>query len=129
MSLETASSEILKQTPGSLVILTGPTAAGKTEVHSQLLHAHPEMKKLVTATSRSPRPGEINGKDYHFLTRDTFLERIRSGDFVEIKQYGENLITVMEMSGAAEFPQSVINKDNQLKTTVGFIEDIISIRK
>jgi guanylate kinase len=78
-----------KKDPGSrsgrLVILSGPSCVGKSPLHKALGRFYPELSarlhKLVLYNSRSPRPGEIDGKDYHFRTRDQ-VEKLRS-----VKQY------------------------------------------
>ncbi len=73
--------------PGKLVIISGPSGAGKSTVVRRLLEVCPLPLKLsVSATTRSPRPGEIDGHDYHFLTRDQFLQRQANGEFLEFKE-------------------------------------------
>lgn len=73
--------------PGKLVIISGPSGAGKSTVVRRLLQVCPLPLKLsVSATTRSPRPGEIDGHDYHFLTRDQFLQRQANGEFLESKE-------------------------------------------
>ncbi len=73
--------------PGKLVILSGPSGAGKSTVVRRLLEACPLPLRLsVSATTRPPRPGEIDGQDYHFLTVDEFRRRRDRGDFLEWKE-------------------------------------------
>lgn len=73
--------------PGKLVIISGPSGAGKSTVVRRLLEVCSLPLKLsVSATTRSPRPGEIDGQHYHFLTRDEFLQRQANGDFLESKE-------------------------------------------
>lgn len=73
--------------PGKLVILSGPSGAGKSTVVRRLLEACPLPLRLsVSATTRPPRPGEIDGQDYHFLTVDEFRRRRDHGDFLEWKE-------------------------------------------
>jgi guanylate kinase len=76
--------------PGKLVIISGPSGAGKSTVVRRLLEVCPLPLKLsVSATTRPPRPGEIDGRDYHFLTMDEFLRRQANGEFLESKEvYG-----------------------------------------
>ena len=68
---------------GRLVILSGPSCVGKSPLHKALSRFYPELSKrlhkLVLYNSRSPRPGEIDGKDYHFRTRDQ-VEKLRSNN-------------------------------------------------
>lgn len=68
---------------GVLVVLTGPSGAGKTTLVSSYLQKHPEAKKVVTTTSRPPREGEVNGTHYHFLSREAFEQKIAEGAFFE----------------------------------------------
>jgi guanylate kinase len=76
--------------PEKLVIISGPSGAGKSTVVRRLLEVCPLPLKLsVSATTRPPRPGEIDGRDYHFLTMDEFLRRRANGEFLESKEvYG-----------------------------------------
>jgi guanylate kinase len=69
---------------GPLFILSGPSGAGKSTVIRRLLLAFPGCLRLsVSATTRAPRPGESDGVDYHFWTRDRFLKGIQQGAFLE----------------------------------------------
>jgi len=73
--------------PGKLVILSGPSGAGKSTVVRRLLEECPlPLRRSVSATTRPPRPGEIDGQDYHFLTEDEFRRRRDNGDFLEWKE-------------------------------------------
>src|SRR5437879_11067691 len=66
-----------------LIVLSAPSGGGKTTLCQQLLAARPDMKRAVTCTTRSPRPGEQEGVDYYFLDAATFLKRVQAGDFLE----------------------------------------------
>ena len=68
---------------GMLLLLVGPTASGKTTLLKELLKRRSEAARLVTATTRAPRPGEIDGKDYRFFSREEFEQKIRDGFFLE----------------------------------------------
>ena len=74
-----------------IIVITGKTASGKDTIIRSILTKFPDLKKIITTTSRTPRANEINGKDYHFLSRDEFSEKIASGDFLEYVEYGGNL--------------------------------------
>jgi guanylate kinase len=66
-----------------LVVLSAPSGAGKTTLCEQTLAARPEMRRAVTCTTRSPRPGEQEGVDYYFLDAAAFLRRVQAGEFLE----------------------------------------------
>ncbi|MCB6183294.1 guanylate kinase [Leeia sp. TBRC 13508] len=68
---------------GNIFIVAAPSGAGKTTLVSALLAADANVKLSVSFTTRSPRPGEENGKDYHFVSRDAFVDMIGKGDFLE----------------------------------------------
>lgn len=70
---------------GILFIISGPAGIGKTTVVSTLLaHIPPtELQRSITTTTRAPRPGEVNGKDYFFISEQEFKDKIRAGDFLE----------------------------------------------
>lgn len=70
--------------PGKLIILSGPSGAGKSTILKQLLSQFPESLRLsISATTRSPRLGELDGKDYYFLTSEEFTRRRKAGEFLE----------------------------------------------
>lgn len=60
---------------GKLFIISAPSGAGKTTLCRRLLECCPDMFYSISYTTRSPRPGETDGKDYHFITREAFLEK------------------------------------------------------
>ena len=67
---------------GMLLVVSGPSGSGKTTLCRQLADAG-EVRYSVSCTTRPPRPGEVDGRDYHFLTRDDFATRIAAGEFLE----------------------------------------------
>ena len=80
------------QSPTSrLIVISGPSGAGKSTVVDAVLAASPlPMVLSVSATTRKPRKGEVEGEDYYFLTREQFAERQAAGDFLECKEYAGN---------------------------------------
>ena len=66
-----------------LILVSAPSGAGKTTLCEQLLSARPQMARAITCTTRAPRAGEKDGKDYYFLDADTFLKRVQAGHFLE----------------------------------------------
>jgi len=86
---------------GVLVILSSPSGAGKTSIARALVEENKNFLFSVSATTRKSRPGEVNGREYHFLTVDEFRERINGGQFLEHAKvfgnlYGTPLEPVME---------------------------------
>jgi guanylate kinase len=71
-------------------VITGPSGVGKGTLIRGLLERVPELELSVSATTRAPRPGERDGVDYHFLTRDQFEGRAAVGSFVEHASYSGN---------------------------------------
>jgi guanylate kinase len=67
---------------GILFVISAPSGTGKTTL-CENLRATPDFIYSVSCTTRAPRPGEIDGTDYHFLERDDFLRRIEAGDMLE----------------------------------------------
>jgi guanylate kinase len=68
---------------GALFIVSGPAGAGKTSLVKALLEAEPELRLSVSHTTRAPRPGEVNGRDYHFVTPREFERMLEAGEFLE----------------------------------------------
>lgn len=68
---------------GKLVIFSAPSGSGKTTIVKQLLKVFPKIEFSVSACSRTMREGEMDGKDYHFLSPTEFRKRIENNDFVE----------------------------------------------
>ncbi len=68
---------------GKLIIFSAPSGAGKTTIVRQLLERGLNLEFSVSVTSRSPRPNELHGRDYYFLTLDEFKKRVAAGDFLE----------------------------------------------
>lgn len=69
---------------GLLIFLASPSGGGKTTIIRELLKRYPEdFVYSVSSTTRKPRPGEVDGKDYHFLDRREFEEKIHRGEFLE----------------------------------------------
>ena len=73
---------------GSLIVISGPSGAGKTSVIDALLKSDSTLTCSVSATTRPPRPNEINGVNYHFLSPSEFETRLGKGKFVEWTRYG-----------------------------------------
>lgn len=70
------------QRSGILFVLSAPSGAGKTTL-TTALRQKPDFVYSVSCTTRSPRPGEVDGEDYHFLSREDFERRVAAGEFLE----------------------------------------------
>ncbi len=73
----------MPEAPSRLVVLAGPTAVGKGTVAAAVRERHPEIWYSVSATTRPPRPGEIDGEHYHFVSDDEFDRMIAAGELLE----------------------------------------------
>jgi guanylate kinase len=71
-------------------VITGPSGVGKGTLIKRLLAACPNLELSISATTRQPREGEVDGRDYHFLTREEFDRRVDAGDFLEFATYSGN---------------------------------------
>ncbi len=72
-------------------VITGPSGVGKGTLIKELLQRVPNLELSISATTRAPREGEVDGRDYHFLTPEEFDERIAAEDFLEFATYSGNL--------------------------------------
>ncbi len=77
--------------PGLLFVISGPSGAGKDTLVEALRARLPRLRYSVSATTRAPRPGEVDGESYFFLTREEFERRIAAGGFLEWREYNGNL--------------------------------------
>ena len=78
-----------KRQPGLLMVVSAPSGAGKTSICREILRRFPKIRFSVSCTTRPPRPGEINGRDYEFISDEEFRERMVRGEFVEwVENYG-----------------------------------------
>ena len=73
-----------------LFLLSGTSGVGKTTIAYKLLEQMPDLKRLVTYVTREPRPGEVDGIDYHFVTREEFEKRLAAGEFFEHDEHYGN---------------------------------------
>ena len=114
---------------GNLFIITAASGAGKTTLVGALLAADKQVKRSVSYTTRSPRPGEVDGTDYHFVDEARFLHMLRDGEFLEsaevhgahygtaqtlvdtVLQSGDDMVLEIDWQGAAQvrslYPQAI----------------------
>ena len=76
--------------PGLLIVYSGPSGVGKGTILAPYLAAHPETVLSVSVTTRAPRPGERDGIDYSFITRERFDELAAGGGLLEYAEYSGN---------------------------------------
>lgn len=87
----------------TIVTLTGPSASGKSHLEKKLVESG-HFYKAVSTTTREPRPGEIEGVDYFFITHEQFVEKNRNGDFIESVYFSGNgyAVDISEINKAFE---------------------------
>lgn len=110
---------------GILLIISGLSGAGKGTICKRLLEKYPEYKLSVSVTDRSPRPGEVHGREYFFVTTEEFEEKIRNDQLLEYARYvnhyygtprdwveeqmaeGRNVILEIELQGAFQVREKI----------------------
>lgn len=75
---------------GLLLVISGPSGAGKSTVIQNVMQERKDIFFSVSATTREPRPGEVDGKSYHFISREKFSEMVAQDAFLEYAQYATN---------------------------------------
>jgi len=80
----------MPKSPGTMLVISGPSGSGKSTICQRLL-ADPRVEFSVSATTRPPRPGEVDGRDYHFLDKARFRAEIERGAFIEWAEVHGNL--------------------------------------
>ena len=75
---------------GKLIVITGPSGVGKGTIVKSLIQEYPQLCLSVSATTRKPRPGEVDGRDYYFLSREEFESAIANDEFLEWAEYAGN---------------------------------------
>lgn len=128
-----------------LLVIAGPAGSGKSTLCDRLVAEYPEFSRVVTTTTRPPRPGEVNGVHYHFFTPRKFRRKADKGEFLEWavvhgknhknRLYGtlrssimdplyrgENLVINVDVQGVASFRGlAVVNSDIQRSLVTVFI--------
>jgi len=91
-------------------VITGPSGVGKGTLIRELLRRVPDLELSVSATTRSPREGEVEGRDYHFLTPEQFEQRVEEKDFLEFATYSGNRYGTLrsEVERCLEHGRSVV---------------------
>lgn len=128
---------------GTAIILSGPSGVGKSTVCSFLFKKYTDLKFSVSCTTRAPRPGEVDGVAYHFLTVDDFKRRIDAGDFLEwaevhgnyygtlkapieeILEEGNSVILDIDVAGAAKVRSYVASLPPDAPMRAGYMDVFI----
>ena len=90
---------------GKLFVVSGPAGAGKSEIVKLLLKKHPDVKLSVSCTTRAPRPGEIDGVSYHFVTDERFQQLIDENAFYEWAHVHQNRYGTLKSAVAKELDE------------------------
>lgn len=75
---------------GVLLIVSGLSGAGKGTICKRIMEKYPDYELSISATTRDPRPGEVDGREYFFITKDEFEDRIKNGKLLEYAKYVDN---------------------------------------
>jgi guanylate kinase len=75
---------------GKLIVFTGPSGVGKGTLLRSLLRRHPELYFSISVTTRAPRPGEVDGQHYYFVTRPQFEQMVAAGELLEWAEFAGN---------------------------------------
>ena len=75
---------------GKLIVISGASGVGKGTVVKKMMARRKDLYFSVSATTRPPRPGEVDGKEYYFVTRERFREMIRRGEMLEYDEHAKN---------------------------------------
>tara|TARA_B100000959_G_scaffold273641_1_gene324412 strand:- start:35 stop:616 length:582 start_codon:yes stop_codon:yes gene_type:complete len=109
---------------GKLIVLSAPSGAGKTSICKDLLKKHSEWKFSISATTRPMRDNEIDGKDYHFYTKDKFEHKEKFGEFIECEWvHGNRYGTPIEPLENALNNGDILLLDVDVKGAMNLIEE------
>jgi guanylate kinase len=123
---------------GVLLLISAPSGGGKTTVCTSMLTQNPPLKRVTTCTTRSPRSGEVNGQDYHFLTMPEFERRMAAGEFLEhalvygnrygtlrssvldVLRSGSDVLLNIDVQGAASI-RKVAEEDPEIRSALATV--------
>ncbi|KFM24624.1 Trafficking protein particle complex subunit 10 [Auxenochlorella protothecoides] len=115
-----------------VLVVSGPSGVGKDAVLNTFQKANPDLHFIVTATTRKPRPGEVDGVDYHFVSEAQFETWIKEGQLLEhaLESLVKRVQTAKaELERAQEFDYVVVNADGAMERTVAHIQAILEAEK
>jgi guanylate kinase len=107
----------------SLIVISSPSGGGKSTIAKHLMNLYPSLDFSVSATTRKKREGEIDNKDYFFLTKEEFLEKIKQNDLIEYEEIFGNLYGTLK---------SEVSKSIDTNKTILFDVDVkgaLSLKK
>ena len=90
---------------GRLFVISGPAGAGTTEIVKKLIQKHPDVRLSISCTTRSPRPGEVDGVNYHFVSEDRFSQLVAENAFYEWAHVHQNRYGTLKSTVQAELAQ------------------------
>jgi guanylate kinase len=120
---KTSNDQTTQGSYGRIFVLSAPSGAGKSTLAQAVIAATPGVVRAVTYTTRTPRPGEVDGCDYHFTSHEAFLQRLGAGEWLEsatihgylygtsrlditrLCQQGSDVLLVIDYQGAAALRQ------------------------
>ena len=76
---------------GKIIVISGASGVGKSTILTEVMKARRDLVFSVSATTRPMRPGEADGVNYHFISRESFLDMVRKGEFLEYDEHHDNL--------------------------------------
>ena len=85
---------------GTLIVYSGPSGVGKGTLLQPYLAAHPQARLSVSVTTRDPRPGEVDGIHYWFITQERFDRLVAEGDWISVRGLGKAQLT--QVTGATK---------------------------
>jgi guanylate kinase len=106
--------EVGSPASGKLIVITGPSGVGKGTLLAGLRHRHPDLFFSISATTRSPRPGEIEGQSYYFVSRDKFQAMVAGEELLEWAEFAGNFYGTPR--------QAILNKIQQGQLVILEIE-------
>jgi guanylate kinase len=122
---------MLKRTPIYLTLI-GAAGSGKSSIAESLERNLKSLKRVITTTSRAPRPSEVDGKDYYFVSRDEFERELVSGAFIEWEEthgnyYGTSFESLHSVVDPGLSPLLVIDIRGAMTLREKFPHDLISV--